>query len=140
MEARVPADGHDLLAGLVLDHSCPSLLGIGQGCHSALNRIDVVRVSLRVACNGDREIVAEVLPDELHQVEGAVEASLRGRPLLLAARGIASEGHDVPDSELLALLQRVLRHLGALVRASQVHVGHAAKLVLGGRGELQGQL
>ena len=50
-----------------------------------------------------------VLPDEVHQVQGAAEAALRGRPLLLAPGGISAQRHDVPHPVGLAVLEKPVK-------------------------------
>mmetsp|Transcript_58698 Transcript_58698/g.139776 ORF Transcript_58698/g.139776 Transcript_58698/m.139776 type:complete len:556 (-) Transcript_58698:504-2171(-) len=53
VEIGIAADGHSLFAGGILHHSCPSLFGLGQSCHPAFNRLNVVGVPFRIACHGD---------------------------------------------------------------------------------------
>mmetsp|Transcript_32392 Transcript_32392/g.100996 ORF Transcript_32392/g.100996 Transcript_32392/m.100996 type:complete len:535 (+) Transcript_32392:928-2532(+) len=140
LEVGVSADRDHLLAGLVLHDPCPAGLRGGQGLTAALHNLDVVGVALGVAGNRDAKVVTKVGPHVLHEVEGAGEAALCRRPLLLAAGRIPAERHDVAHPDLLAGLEGLPTHLALLVGAGQVHVRHAAKLVLRRRGELQREL
>mmetsp|Transcript_23502 Transcript_23502/g.65092 ORF Transcript_23502/g.65092 Transcript_23502/m.65092 type:complete len:251 (-) Transcript_23502:255-1007(-) len=140
LEVGVAAHGHNLRAMLILGDTTAALLGLGEGSHATLDGLDVVRVPLWVASDRDREVIPVLLAHVLHKVQRTGEAALSGRPLLLTARRVTAERNNVAHANRLASVEGLPAHLALLVRAREVHVGDAAKFVLGRRGELEREL
>mmetsp|Transcript_18377 Transcript_18377/g.31204 ORF Transcript_18377/g.31204 Transcript_18377/m.31204 type:complete len:519 (-) Transcript_18377:271-1827(-) len=131
VKVGIAANGDNFLVVLIFHHTGATPLTCTQSGNSPFNLLNVVRVAFRIAGHGNGEVISMVLADELHQVQGTVEATFSSCPLLLTTGRITSQGHDVAHTQLPALLQSVAGHFGALVGAGQVHIGHAAELVLG---------
>ena len=100
----------------------------------------LIRVALRVSCDTNAEVVAILLPDIPHQIHSPCEVLVTIIlprpfntivPVLLAPRRIASQGQDVPDTQLLRRLQRLVNQLPRHVGASQVQARGQAERTLG---------
>ena len=98
---------------------------------------DEIGMRLGVPRHADAEVVPVSLPDEAHEVQGALEAALYRLELLLALRRVAAQGQDVPDARGLAFLQGLRDHLRLHVRAGQVHHRLHASLVLHPVGDVE---
>ena len=61
----------------------------------------------RRGTHADVEVVAVLLADVAHEVDGVVEAALDGLPLLDAARRVAAQSEDVAAARVVRLLQVV---------------------------------
>mmetsp|Transcript_2761 Transcript_2761/g.3927 ORF Transcript_2761/g.3927 Transcript_2761/m.3927 type:complete len:518 (+) Transcript_2761:1199-2752(+) len=140
LEVGVPAHRHNLLARLVFLNARPACLSCRQCGNAALDDLDVVRVALGVTSDRDGKIVAILFTHVLDKVQCTRETALGGRPLLLPAWRIAAERYDVADAHSLASIQSLTAHLRLLVGAREVHVSHAAKLILRGRRQCEREL
>jgi hypothetical protein len=85
-------------------------------------------MSLGISSDCDAKGITEFLANKLDKIEGAGESSLCSSPLVFASRWITSEGYNVTDSSIKALLEcilytsdgiTVLLHVGAC----KMHIG-----------------
>merc|ERR1719343_1572300 len=84
----------------------------------------------RVASDGYGKVIPVLVADILYEVEGASEAAIDGLPLLRAAGRVTTEGHQVADTTVFAVLQSLVDLRRLHVCAGEVHVGDAAVKVL----------
>ena len=76
------------------------------------------------AGDGDGELVAEFVTDELHKLGGVVQVAARACP---AERQVAAEGEDVVDTVIEVVLELALDFLARVAHAGEVRDADGAE-------------